>query len=202
MKSLIPTHWQTPFVYLALATITMSITFSAWLAMLNNFSIESANFTGAEIGMLQSLREIPGFLAFTAVFILLVLKEQTFAVVSLALLSIGVTITGLFPTVYGLYATTILMSIGFHYYETINQSLSLQWFSQDEAAEKLGRLLSIKSASALVAYGAVWVAFSLLDAQYMWVYIALGGVGIVLTAVLFLAMPEFNHGETQHKKLI
>ena len=202
MKSLIPKHWQTPFVYLALATITMSITFSAWLAMLNNFSIESANFTGAEIGMLQSLREIPGFLAFTAVFILLVLKEQTFAVVSLALLSIGVTITGLFPTVYGLYATTILMSIGFHYYETINQSLSLQWFSHEEAAEKLGWLLSIKSASALVAYGAVWVAFSLLDAQYMWVYIALGGVGIALTVILFLAMPEFNHGEAQHKKLI
>lgn len=202
MKSIIPKHWQTPFVYLALATITMSVTFSAWLAMLNNFSIESANFTGAEIGMLQSLREIPGFLAFTAVFILLVLKEQTFAVVSLALLSIGVTITGLFPTVYGLYATTILMSIGFHYYETINQSLSLQWFSHEEAAEKLGQLLSIKSASALVAYGAVWVAFSLLDAQYMWVYIALGGAGIVLTVILFLAMPEFNHGETQHKKLI
>ncbi len=202
MKSFIPKHWQTPFVYLALATITMSVTFSAWLAMLNNFSIESANFTGAEIGMLQSLREIPGFLAFTAVFVLLVLKEQTFAVVSLALLSIGVTITGLFPTVYGLYATTILMSIGFHYYETINQSLSLQWFSHEEAAEKLGLLLSIKSASALVAYGAVWVAFSLLDAQYMWVYIALGGAGIVLTVILFLAMPEFNHGETQHKKLI
>lgn len=202
MKSFIPTHWQTPFVYLALATITMSITFSAWLAMLNNFSIESASFTGAEIGMLQSLREIPGFLAFTAVFVLLVLKEQTFAVVSLALLSIGVTITGLFPTVYGLYATTILMSIGFHYYETINQSLSLQWFSHDEAAEKLGRLLSIKSASALIAYGAVWIAFSLLDAQYMWVYIALGSVGIVLTIVLFLAMPQFNHGEAQHKKLI
>ena len=202
MKSFIPTHWQTPFVYLALATITMSITFSAWLAMLNNFSIESASFTGAEIGMLQSLREIPGFLAFTAVFVLLVLKEQTFAVVSLALLSIGVTITGLFPTVYGLYATTILMSIGFHYYETINQSLSLQWFSHDEAAEKLGRLLSIKSASALIAYGAVWIAFSLLDAQYMWVYIALGSVGIVLTIVLFIAMPQFNHGEAQHKKLI
>ncbi|MGB0835924.1 MAG: MFS transporter [Psychrobium sp.] len=202
MRSLIPEKYQTPFVYLALATITMSVTFSAWLAMLNNFSIESANFTGAEIGMLQSLREVPGFLAFTAVFILLVLKEQTFAIVSLALLSIGVTITGLFPTVYGLYATTILMSVGFHYYETINQSLSLQWFNHDEAAEKLGKLLSIKSASALLAYGAVWVAFSLLDADYMWVYMALGGVGIVLTAILFLAMPEFNHGAPQHKKLI
>lgn len=202
MKSILPTQWQTPFIYLALATITMSVTFSAWLAMLNNFAIESANFTGADIGMLQSLREIPGFLAFTAVFVLLVLKEQTFAVVSLALLAIGVTITGFFPTVYGLYATTILMSVGFHYYETINQSLSLQWFSHEEAPEKLGRLLSIKSASALVAYGAVWIGFSLLDADYQWVYLTLGGLGLVLTVILFLSMPDFNHGAPQQKKLI
>ena len=202
MKSILPTQWQTPFIYLALATITMSVTFSAWLAMLNNFAIESANFTGADIGMLQSLREIPGFLAFTAVFVLLVLKEQTFAVVSLALLAIGVTITGFFPTVYGLYATTILMSVGFHYYETINQSLSLQWFSHEEAPEKLGRLLSIKSASALVAYGAVWIGFSLLDADYKWVYLTLGGLGLVLTVILFLSMPDFNHGAPQQKKLI
>jgi len=199
---IIPHHWQTPFTYLALATIIMSVTFSAWLAMLNNFAITHAYFTGAEIGMLQSLREIPGFLAFTAVFVLLVLKEQTFAVVSLALLSIGVAVTGFFPTIYGLYATTILMSVGFHYYETINQSLSLQWFNQNEAPEKLGRLLSIKSASALIAYGAVWISFSLLDADYKWVYFALGSLGLIFTLVLFMAMPEFNHGAPQHKKMI
>lgn len=199
---IMPNHWQTPFTYLALATVIMSVTFSAWLAMLNNFAITHADFTGAEIGMLQSLREIPGFLAFTAVFVLLVLKEQTFAVVSLALLSIGVAITGFFPTIYGLYATTILMSVGFHYYETINQSLSLQWFNQSEAPEKLGKLLSIKSASALIAYGAVWVSFSLLDADYQWVYFTLGCLGLVLTLVLFMAMPEFNHGAPQHKKMI
>jgi len=199
---IMPNHWQTPFTYLALATVIMSVTFSAWLAMLNNFAITHADFTGAEIGMLQSLREIPGFLAFTAVFVLLVLKEQTFAVVSLALLSIGVAITGFFPTIYGLYATTILMSVGFHYYETINQSLSLQWFNQSEAPEKLGKLLSIKSASALIAYGAVWVSFSLLDADYKWVYFTLGSLGLVLTLVLFMAMPEFNHGAPQHKKMI
>ena len=63
--------WQTPFVFLVVASIVMTTTFSAWLAMLNNFAIEQANFTGSEIGILQSLREIPGFLAFTAVFILL-----------------------------------------------------------------------------------------------------------------------------------
>lgn len=116
--------WQTPFVFLACASAVIAITFSAWMAMLNNFAIEHAQFGGAEIGMLQSLREIPGFLAFTAVFVLLVLKEQTFALVSLALLAVSVSVTGFFPSIYGLYATTVLMSIGYHYFETINQSIA------------------------------------------------------------------------------
>ena len=85
--------WQTPFIFLVVASIVMSATFAAWLAMLNNFAIEQAAFTGAEIGILQSLREIPGFLAFTAVFVLLVLTEQIFALISLCILSIGVAIT-------------------------------------------------------------------------------------------------------------
>ena len=63
----------------------MPLTFSVWQALLNNFVIERAAFTGAEIGILQSLREIPGFLAFTAVFVLLVIREQRFALASLLL---------------------------------------------------------------------------------------------------------------------
>jgi hypothetical protein len=82
--------WQTPHNLLILMSIAMPIAFSAWAALLNNFVVERAGFTGVEIGILQSLREVPGFLAFTTVFVLLVLREQTFAVLALALLGIGV----------------------------------------------------------------------------------------------------------------
>ena len=166
--------WHTPFVFLAVASIIMSVTFAGWMAMLNNFVIEQAAFTGSEIGMLQSLREIPGFLAFTAIFVLLVFTEQTFALISLCLLSIGVAITGLFPSIYGLYATTVLMSIGFHYYETLNTSLSLQWFKKDEAAAKLGQLMSIKSAASLLCYALIWLGFSLFSASYQVMYLFFG----------------------------
>jgi len=193
---------QTPFMFLALASFVMALLFSTWLALLNNFAIEHANFSGIEIGILQSLREIPGLLAFTAVFILLAVAEQTFAIISLAILSIGVAITGLFPNIYGLYATTVLMSIGFHYYETVNQSLSLQWFSKEKAPQQLGQLMSIKSASSLLAYGAVWAGFSLFSASYQWMYLIVGIVGLVLVMMLALVMPTFNHGAPQQKKII
>ncbi|MCJ8319047.1 MAG: MFS transporter [Colwellia sp.] len=180
----------------------MSATFAGWMAMLNNFVIEQAAFTGAEIGILQSLREIPGFLAFTAIFVLLVFTEQTFALISLCILSIGVAITGLFPSIYGLYATTVLMSIGFHYYETINTSLSLQWFNKEEAPGKLGKLMSIKSAASLTCYAFIWLGFSVFSASYQLMYLFFGLVGLVLTLWLAFVMPKFTVEHTQHKKII
>lgn len=198
----IKSYRASPFSFLAIAGAVMAFTFSAWNALLNNFAIEAANFNGANIGMLQSLREIPGFLAFTAVFVLLVLKEQTFALISLALLVIGVALTGLFPTVYGLYATTVLMSIGFHYYETINQSLSLQWFSKDEAPEKLGKLMSIKSIASLCAFAIIWFLFTFMAISYEFVYLFVGGIGLLATLWLWLSHPEFKQHTSQHKKLI
>nr|WP_010367247.1 MFS transporter [Pseudoalteromonas citrea] len=193
---------RSPFGFLAIATSIMAITFAGWMALLNNFAIEAAQFTGAHMGMLQSLREIPGLLAFTAVFVLLVLKEQTFALVSLCLLSIGVAVTGLFPSIYGLYATTVLMSIGFHYFETINQSLSLQWFSKDEAPQQLGRLMSIKSLASLLTYAAIWLSVTFFSTDYQWLYLSIGGVGLLLTIYLIIAFPAFTISSTQHKKII
>ena len=121
-------------------SITMPIAFNAWSAQLNNFVVEAANFTGVEIGILQSLREVPGFLAFTTVFVLLILREQTFAVLSLSLLGLGVAMTGFFPTEYGLYFTTVIMSIGFHYFEAVKQSLSLQWLGKKRLLKSSGVL--------------------------------------------------------------
>ena len=51
---------------LYLLAIGNTIAFATWQVMLNNFAVEQAAFTGEEIGILQSLREVPGFLAFTA----------------------------------------------------------------------------------------------------------------------------------------
>ena len=120
----LPQKLNTPQNLLLAMAFIMPLVFSVWMVLLNNFVIEKAAFTGIEIGILQSLREIPGFLAFTVIYVLLFIKEQRLAIVSLIVTCIGVAITGFFPSVLGLYLTTIIMSIGFHYFETVNQSLT------------------------------------------------------------------------------
>lgn len=199
---MIPKQWQTKKAFLILTSILMTLTFAAWVALLNNFVVEKAAFTGKEIGMLQSLREIPGFLAFTAVFILLVVKEQTFALLSLCVLSIGVAITGLFPFEIGLYATTVLMSLGFHYFETVKNSLALQWLSKEEAPAVFGQLISASALASLLTYGVIWVLFTTIEIEYSLAYLIFGGTGFLLFIWLWLAFPQFENPVEQHKKLI
>ena len=191
-----------PEYLLVLMTVAASLAFSVWQVLLNNFAIEQAAFTGREIGILQSLREIPGFLAFTAVFVLLVLKEQTFALLSVGLLGIGVALTGFLPSEYGLYFTTVLMSLGFHYFYTVQQSLTLQWIDIVHAPLVMGRLSAASSVAALVTFGSVWLGMEYLDASYRWLYFVAGGLTVLLAVVAWLAFPDFPSKYPQRKHLL
>ena len=172
--------WKTPQNFLLIISIVVPIAFSSWMALLNNFVIEKANFDGSDIGLLQSVREIPGFLAFSAVFVLLFIREQRFMLLSLAALTLGTAITGFFPSLFGLLLTTLLMSTGFHYFETLKQSLSLQWLSKDEAPEMLGKMISVGALASLFTYAALWFCLEVLILEFKWVYLIFGGIGLVI----------------------
>ena len=193
---------HTPLLLLVLMSIAMPLAFNVWSAMLNNFAIERAMFTGVEIGWLHSLREIPGFLAFTTVFVLLILKEQTFAVLSLALLGLGVAFTGYFPSVWGLYFTTVIMSIGFHYFEAVKQSLALQWFNKEEAPQLFGKLIAVGAITSLTVYGVLWLLLEWLQLDYVWNFAIAGGLCVLLSIYMWLAFPHFPQKTEQNKGIV
>lgn len=193
---------KSPEMLLYMMAAAVPLSFATWRALLNNFAIEQASFSGIEMGILQSLREVPGFLAFAAVFLLLLMREQTLATVSLILLGIGTAITGYLPNVMGLYFTTVLMSIGFHYAETMQQSLSLQLISKDHLPEVMGRQLAVGSFTGLFVFGALWLSLDLLHIPYHWIYLV-GGLGTIVLAVLISrSFPHFKGEAEQHKKMI
>ena len=194
--------WQNPEICLILIAAAGPFSFAIWMALLNNFTIEVANFTGREIGILQSLREIPGFLAFTAVFLLLLMREQVLVVLSLGLLGVGVAITGLLPFEYGLYFTTVLMSIGFHYYETLQMSLSLQWLPKERAPRVMGWQLSAKSVAAIIAYGLLWLMLEGFDIAFAWLYAVAGLATVLMALFIWTAFPRIDGHEPQHKSMI
>ena len=193
---------NTPERFLWLLSFAASLAFAAWHTLLNNFAVEQAGFGGIEIGILQSLREVPGFLAFTTVFLLLFIREQAFALLSIAILGLGVALTGLFPQEYAFYATTMLMSIGFHYFFTLQKSLTLQWIEQDRTAITLGRLSAARSYAAILVFGAIWIGLEVLQIAYHWLFLFAGGGAILIAFLVWRAFPRFSHVVPQHKHLV
>ncbi|WP_418114945.1 MFS transporter [Vibrio scophthalmi] len=194
--------WKTPQNFLLIISIIVPIAFSSWMALLNNFVIEKANFDGADIGLLQSVREIPGFLAFTVIFVLMFIREQRFMIVSLAMLAIGSAMTGFFPSVTGLLLTTLLLSTGFHYFETLKQSLALQWLTKEEAPETLGKYISVGALASLLTYAALWVCLEVFQLEFKWIYLIFGGIGFALVVAVAFAFPQFETKVVQNKKLV
>ena len=193
---------QRPEVLLLLMAGAAALSFAVWQALLNNFAIERAAFTGAEMGVLQSLREVPGFLAFTTVFVLLILREQSFALLALAVLGLGTALTGFFPDVMGLYVTTVIMSVGFHYFYTVERSLTLQWIETERTPIVMGRIIAVGSFAAIVTYGLIWLAFDLAAMDYLWVYLLGGGVTVALALLAWLGFPRFSEVVRQHRHMV
>lgn len=197
-----PRFLNNPKYLLYMMSIAMTLAFATWMVLLNNFVVERAEFSGREIGILQSIREIPGFLAFTTIFVLLLIREQKFAYFSLIMLGIGVLLTGFFPSEIGLYCTTLLMSAGFHYFETVKQSLSLQWLSVSEAPEVLGKLIAITSLTSLLTYLCIWFSQEYLSLGFEIIYLISGVVCLLLTVFMWFGAPLFEGKVNQKKNLV
>jgi len=187
---------------LYLISIAMMFSFSSWMSLLNNFAIEVALFDGSQIGILQSIREIPGFLAFGVIFVLVFISQQKLVYVSMMFLGLGVAFTGLFPSVIGLYITTVIMSIGFHYLETLNQSLSLQWLDKKRAPIVLGKITAVKSFASLIVFIFIFFMMKFYDVEYKHIYLFFGGATFIISIFAWIGFEHFKDDVVQEKKYV
>jgi len=165
---------QPMYRFLMVLTISSTIGLQVWRTLFNNFSVEVAVLDGNHIGIIQSVRELPGLLTLLVIFVLMIIKEHRLSAVSILVLGLGVAVTGLFPSFVGLLLTTLTMSIGFHYYETTNQSLTLQYFDKNTSPWVLGKMRSYSAASNIAVGILIYVLTSVLN--YTQMYLLLGSL--------------------------
>ena len=188
------------FRFLVVSTIAAYVGLQGWRTLFNNFAVEMAHLEGNQIGIIQSVREIPGFLALFAVYFLLILKEHKLSASSVLVLGVGLSLTGFFPTYTGLIFTTLIMSFGFHYYETTNQSLTLQYFDKTTSPWVFGKLRSFAAASNIGV--GLFILGSSYFLSYKLNYLVIGG-GIILVGLWGISQdPSDKEIIPQHRKMI
>ncbi len=186
--------------YLLVLTIAATAGLQIWRTLFNNFAVESAGLDGLHVGILQSIREIPGFLALLAVYIILIIREHRLSALSVLLLGAGVAGTGLFPSFSGLVLTTLVMSFGFHYFETTNQSLTLQHFDTKTSPWVFGKQRSYAAVANIAVGILIFVLSPLMN--YASLYGVLGAIIVIMALWGFSRDPSDRHLVPQRKKMI
>ncbi len=188
------------FIYLVVLTISSTVGLQTWTTLFNNFAVDIANLGGNHVGMIQSVREIPGFLALLAIFVIRFIPEHRLSAVSILVLGVGLAATGFFPSYLGIALTTLASSFGFHYYETTNMSLTLQYFKKHESPWVFGRLTSLAAATSIVIGLLIWAMMAFLS--FSQVYLIVGGLIASAGLWAFSRDPTDPQALPQRKQMI
>jgi len=188
------------YLYLIVLSICSTSGLQCWQTLFDNFSVNVVGLEGHHIGVLQSVREIPGFLALLVTYVILIIKEHRLSALSVIILGAGLFATGFLPSFSGLIFTTILMSFGFHYYETTNKSLTLQYFDKLSSPLVLSAQRSYSAAASVVVGIVIFFIAPILSYKAM--YILFGGAIVACGFWAITKNPADKDITIQKKKLI
>ena len=188
------------YSYLIVLTICSTAGLQCWLTLFDNFSVNVVGLDGHHIGALQSVREIPGFLALLVTYVILIIKEHKLSALSIIILGAGLFATGFLPSFSGLIFTTMIMSFGFHYYETTNKSLTLQYFDKLTSPLVLSAQRSYAAAASIVVGIIIFFIAPILS--YKTMYIIFGGMIGVCGVWAFTKNPANKDILPQKKQLV
>ncbi len=171
------------FVYLIVSGFLLNFGHRVWQAMFNNYAVEKIGVGPEAIGWLQSVREVPGLMAFLLAFLALALSELRIMALSLVVLGLGLVFTGQATTIPILLVATIVMSFGFHFFEPCSSGVVLMSIEREESPKVLGQLRSLGAIAAIAATGIVYLLVERLG--YRAVFLIVGTVVAVGGAILF-----------------
>lgn len=186
-------------VYLVVSNFLLYFGFRIWQAMFNNFAVEELGIGPASIGWIQALREIPGLLGFLLGFVALFLSEVRIIALSVILMGVGTFLTGQVTTVPFLLVSTMMMSIGFHFFYPSNNSVVLMAVETKHAPKALGQLRSLGAIAALTATGAVYLLAGRLG--YRALFMVVGGVTAV-GGLLLLPLAKGSGSLPQRRRVV
>lgn len=173
---------RSPLLVIVLTNLLLSFGFQLWRSLFNNFAVQELGVRADQMGLVQSIREIPGLLGFTVGLLTLMLTEMRIAGLSIILMGLGIVLTGASSSLPALVASTSVMSFGFHFFMPSNSSVVLQLVGKDEAPHTLGWLSGLGALASLV--GSVAVFLLLDDLGFRTLFYATGALlavgGVVL----------------------
>ncbi|MBV9470286.1 MAG: MFS transporter [Abitibacteriaceae bacterium] len=183
-------------------TFLFSFGFAIYMGVFQNYLRDVQHAGPLQLGGLESLREIPGFLTAITTGTLVDLAESRVAGLGLLIAGIGVGATGQVPSFGPLIAVTIFWSVGFHLYAAMSPVITLTLAQGQEGGRHLGRMGAVGSVATLAGLGVAWVIKQVLPTLPYAAYFYLAGGCIISSGVLCMALGKHSASTEPRARLI
>ncbi len=183
---------------IALNTFALFFGFIVWRVIFNNFAKEVLDITPTQIGIIQSVREIPGLLGFMVGALALYLAEVKIATLSIVLSGLGLMLVGRADSVFMLGVGTLVMSVGFHSFLSSNNALLLHFIKTKESGKAQGKIKSIESIAGVVATICVLVATLFFGYREVLTFF---GALVTLVGIYFTFTLRDNRAKEEERKV-
>lgn len=166
--------------------------FQVYGGVFQNFLKEVMGADALGLGRLESLREIPGFLAALSSGLLVALAEARIAGLGLFITGVGIMASGYVGEYWPLVAVTVFWSIGFHLFASVQSAITLALAKGKEGGRHLGRMNAVSALGQIGGLGAAWALSRLVQKLSYPVYFNLGGVAIIISSVLMMMLSHHS----------
>ena len=198
MKEMLKNNRRT-LIYLVISNFLLYFGFRVWQAMFNNFAVEEIGIGPASMGWVQALREVPGLMGFFLGLLALLLSEVRIMALSVILLGGGIFLTGQANNIPFLLVSSVIMSVGFHFFYPSNTAVMLMVVQKENAPKTLGQFRSLGAIAALLATGTVYLLAE--SWGYRQLFTAVGGL-VMVGGLLLLTLGRAKEGLPPRRRVI
>ena len=177
--------WNRDFTLLAAAVFAVGVFFGVQMTLFNNFIVERIGIEPHELGAVEALREVPGFL--NVLFIALMVRLAPSLVSAFALATMGVGIAAYMGVtdIPALALWSVIWSIGFHCWVPLEQTMALTLSPTPDKGRWLGQLRSVQSIAWLLSIGSCILLLRHL--HYGGMFVLAGAVTVMGGVAIFFA---------------
>ena len=146
---------MTPFGWLAAANFAFGLAFGIYGTIFFPFITEDLGISPSQLGLLESVREIPGLLTVGMAALVMTVVEPVVGAVALLLLGVGYLNYFHVDGIPSLIVFSLVTSVGFHMWMPISSTLALRLSRVSEQGSRLGQLRAVAAVANLAGIGFV-----------------------------------------------
>ena len=176
---------STGLIFLAVGAFGLNIGSAIYDSTYTNFLVSDLNIDAFQIGVMESVREIPGLLTVFILGSIMSFSRPLLAGISVLIFGLGIAGISVAGNWVEVTAWLVVWSVGFHCWTPLRSSIAMYLGEPRQEGKRIGQIYSVASIASITATASVAIVGSLMTVEYRFFFIAAGLITVFFGIFVF-----------------